>query len=290
MNLQQELTKYIDYSFKYNGEELVVVNTSYGRKLCFRRRGNYVWFEWVIPGANKFTNGPFQGSNIKFIRKHIAPVFNNLAIDIGANLGMNTVEYADIFKKVVSFEPHPITFRCLEESVSANYLKNVKLFNKGIGRKKNKTFISDKNEDGHNVISKSGFDVELMRLDSLKLKPDFIKIDVEGYEFEALLGSKKTIEQNRPVVQVEVDDEHMQDFGQKPQDIWDYFTKIDYKACDRYCRFWPEWRPKTFNEKGNNNAGIGTGIMDWFFFPQEKISFNLKYIEESLFNDMFDLK
>jgi FkbM family methyltransferase len=46
-------------------------------------------------------------------------------------------------------------------------------------------------------------DCTIKRLDDLDLDPFFIKIDVEGFELEVLLGGEKTIERSRPIMLVE---------------------------------------------------------------------------------------
>ena len=45
--------------------------------------------------------------------------------------------------------------------------------------------------------------VEIKTLDSFQLKPEFIKIDVEGFEYQVLLGSEETIKKNRPILLIE---------------------------------------------------------------------------------------
>lgn len=44
--------------------------------------------------------------------------------------------------------------------------------------------------------------VELVTVDSLGISPDYIKYDVEGAEYEALLGSLETVKKSRPVLLV----------------------------------------------------------------------------------------
>ena len=45
--------------------------------------------------------------------------------------------------------------------------------------------------------------VDILPLDDLKLKPDLIKIDVEGFDFEVLMGLKVTIDECRPSILIE---------------------------------------------------------------------------------------
>jgi hypothetical protein len=52
---------------------------------------------------------------------------------------------------------------------------------------------------------KRGVEVEVSRLDSLCINPvDLIKIDVEGFEFDVLLGAQETILRDRPIICLEL--------------------------------------------------------------------------------------
>jgi len=54
-------------------------------------------------------------------------------------------------------------------------------------------------------------DVEVRPLDDFGITGvDFIKIDVEGREIEVLKGGAKTVEGSRPIVLIEVKDDHLQ--------------------------------------------------------------------------------
>lgn len=51
----------------------------------------------------------------------------------------------------------------------------------------------------------TSFSTPVIKLDELKLIPDLIKIDVEGYDIEVLRGLTQTITANRPAILVEFD-------------------------------------------------------------------------------------
>lgn len=57
---------------------------------------------------------------------------------------------------------------------------------------------------------------------------DIIKIDVEGYELLVLEGATKTIEQYRPIIQVECVEIQPRAFGRTIQELMDFFTDRDY--------------------------------------------------------------
>ena len=45
--------------------------------------------------------------------------------------------------------------------------------------------------------------VNTIKIDNLNLKPDLIKLDIEGYEHKALLGAAKTIKKYKPIIYIE---------------------------------------------------------------------------------------
>lgn len=47
-------------------------------------------------------------------------------------------------------------------------------------------------------------EVHSKKIDSLNLNPDFVKIDIQGFELEALKGMEKTIKKNNPIILVEI--------------------------------------------------------------------------------------
>lgn len=63
-------------------------------------------------------NGPYQVRNLRFLRQHCAHA--RTCIDVGANIGMNTIEYATWCQRVESFEPTPETYQRLVKNIRLN--------------------------------------------------------------------------------------------------------------------------------------------------------------------------
>ena len=55
----------------------------------------------------------------------------NLAVDVGANIGLHSVRFAQKFSQVESFEPFSINYECLEKNVFT--FTNVNLHKKALG-------------------------------------------------------------------------------------------------------------------------------------------------------------
>jgi FkbM family methyltransferase len=135
-----------------------------------------------------------------------------LVFDIGANEGHYTAGFLSLGAKVISVEPQKDCFKILQARFRKN--KNVHLLNCALdeetGEKKihisNMNTISSMSEDWISAVqtSKRFPQAEWKKIDTVQTKtlesliqnygkPDFIKIDVEGYELNVLKGLKSKV-------------------------------------------------------------------------------------------------
>jgi FkbM family methyltransferase len=132
-----------------------------------------------------------------------------LIFDIGANKGSTVDFYKNYAKKVVCFEPNPNLVSTLKSRFeNSNVIVDSRGLSNIVGKKKfmisNADTISTFSESWVNNSRFSdsykwneGITVETTTLDSILNEygiPDFIKIDVEGYEYEVLLGLNVLLE------------------------------------------------------------------------------------------------
>jgi len=153
-----------------------------------------------------------------FYSQFIKP--NDIIIDGGANIGFHSIQFAKLANegKVYCFEPQSLIFNVL----SANSLINgcsdiIKQFRLGLGDNINQQLkmtplkeqiFSEhcinyggrgltKDEEGEEVV-------QLTTIDDLHLsKLNLIKLDVQGFELQALKGGETTIKENKPLMFIE---------------------------------------------------------------------------------------
>ena len=133
---------------------------------------------------------------------------NTIFIDIGCNYGAYSIPIAKLKNKinVYCFDPSKKALNQLKDNILLNDIKNIKHFNLGVGEKHKTAFFNDDiknyNNSGLYEISNkySGKKILINSIDNLiddgeiiPKKKIIIKMDVEGYEFLALQGMKKTI-------------------------------------------------------------------------------------------------
>ena len=158
--------------------------------------------------------------------------------DIGANIGFYTCLLASRVQEagaVVAFEPALRTCGYLHENVSLNRFANVTVVNKGLGDKAEQRPLyyseaalaegtaSLKYPNGRAASER----VTLDTIDNLIRElpvPDFIKIDVEGYQLEVLRGGEHFLKTHAPLLMAE-----LKDVGETNRAL---FTEIENYVAD----------------------------------------------------------
>jgi len=185
--------------------------------------------------------GIYEKEQTSFMCKIIKK--EDCCLDLGSHVGFFTMLFARLVGKdgkVFSFEPVKEGHNFQKKSVKKNRFSNIKLFNFALG-----DVVEDKKAY---VFSDSGmarFDrsilgleesqqtdiFQIRTLDSIsevtKLeKLDFMKIDIEGFEYRALLGGKNTIKKYKPNMLIEI---HSRD---NYEGIYSLLRELDYKLYD----------------------------------------------------------
>lgn len=153
-------------------------------------------------------------------------------IDVGASIGDHTITYAQWVGKdgmVAAFEPNPKAYACLQHNTKD--LPQVLPIKSGLSDVDGKAVLIELDNSGATYLTcgKSKIKVPVTTLDSYEFKEvDFIKIDVEGYEVKVLEGSRKTIEESRPVLLVEVNRGALERAGTSAERLFEVLAELNY--------------------------------------------------------------
>lgn len=160
----------------------------------------------------KYWDKSLSDTFIKYLRK------DSTCIDVGANIGFLSLLAASIVGadgKVLAIEPLEEIVLQLQKSKEANNFSQLSIIPSACGNRDGEvSFYATKDTGVSSLLSNlettSGKSIErtvkLTKLDTLTSslkKIDLIKIDVEGFEHEVLLGAEETILRHRPIIVLE---------------------------------------------------------------------------------------
>ena len=124
----------------------------------------------------------------------------DLAIDVGANVGLWAKPLTEKFKQVLAYEPMQQVYECLELNVKD---LPVQINSFALGSVNDKvTMEFDKDNTGNSFVSDVGTgNITIKRMDDLNLpKFGLLKIDCERHELEVLKGATETILKYKPII------------------------------------------------------------------------------------------
>tara|TARA_B100001059_G_C17805443_1_gene568832 strand:- start:619 stop:1377 length:759 start_codon:yes stop_codon:yes gene_type:complete len=188
----------------------------------------YVLFDMgILKGDHKFK---YHYKVKSFIKQ------DDVVLDIGANLGYFAKTFSRITTKgkVICVEPLPQYFEVLKYFLGKK--KNVTLHNVALGKETGKVTMVLPMQNGMirtglPYISKEKTksnertqEVEIVHPLSLienEPKLDYIKCDIEGYEWIVFQELRSAITKHRPIVQIEIADKNRKDFI-------DFFSTLEY--------------------------------------------------------------
>ena len=126
---------------------------------------------------------------------------SDLFIDVGANVGAYTILASSVVKaRSISFEPLPETVERLRDQIHINRIEHlVNIKNMGLSSNKGELCFTN-NQDTVNKVVVSGDAENTTRIAVTTLDEEiagnesfFLKIDVEGFEFNVIQGAKKLL-------------------------------------------------------------------------------------------------
>jgi|GEM_PF-805073 len=213
------------------GERNHVVELTNGKKLMVNVKDEGASFDILVSQhrmREDFVTKFLLGSLLREDRQ-------DTFLDIGANIGYYTVLLSDYFKKIISVEPVQENIEYLRRNVNLNNLNNkVTIVRGAIGEKKDFAYIlKDKALNLSKItknldVNKTGLEkVPSYRLMDIPFdgKITFLKMDVEGYEYNILKSNKDFFEKISPdTLFIEI-----------------HFDVLDNSKCEEILSLLQEW-------------------------------------------------
>lgn len=185
--------------------------------------------------------GTYEEKELRFVTSQLNE--GDLFVDIGANIGLFTLVASRIVGssgRVVSFEPALRNYNKLVHHISTNNISNVIAEKLAISSGESSITLKG-GEDSFNsgMISEFGTDTghsELVSTTSLDRyrhinidgKIKFIKIDIEGGEYNALQGMQEILSADRPMILMELNDNLLNRAGSSAKAIEDFLDQFKY--------------------------------------------------------------
>jgi FkbM family methyltransferase len=208
---------------------------------------------------------------LSFVKDHMLKP-GAIVIECGAHHGAQTIllsRWVGDGGRVIAIEPMPENVAIFRRNIELNSLSNVTVVEKAAGStcgyvsmdQKSNSRVSPKHYEGD---MREG--VESVTLDALAaeldIRPSFVKIDVEGYEYQVLEGSSAILS-THPAIFVEVHTLALSRYGKRFEDLWDlvdpsfYDVFLQARDADKPVRYSP-------------GTAVG-GRVHLFFKPRQQV-------------------
>lgn len=186
----------------------------------------------------------YEKENYDFLKAHIQP--GDTVLDIGAHMGLFSVITARLAQnncRIFAFEPSRNTFAILQKTISINSLTGViEPMHGAVGKGTGTITFYNSNTVGDNsntVVSYrtdeevKAVQVQLYGVDDFVTKHNishlkFIKIDVEGAEYDVLLGAGETLKSLKPYCTLGIHPEAILAKGDSLEQIYDLIAECNY--------------------------------------------------------------
>ena len=170
-----------------------------------------MWWTKEDPNAYEYlkhTNADMMAHIIPYLRD------NKVAVQAGAHCGFVIRELKKHFETIYTFEPNSSMFLCSCMNNPENNIYKIqaclgnehKLVNMinfaglGVGA----DYVEQNVVDGTNDLILAKGKIPMLMIDDLSLNQcDLIELDVEGFEYKAMLGARQTVEKFKPLLCLE---------------------------------------------------------------------------------------
>jgi FkbM family methyltransferase len=188
-----------------------------------------MWCAWPnLIERRILETGEWEPEETAIIRKYVRPKMT--VYDIGANVGYYSLIMDKLGARVHAFEPTRYAADRMRANMALNQtsiiLNQVGL----LSRTEERTEALESRFSGVVPSFANKEPIRFITLDSYGESPDFIKIDVDGYDFDVVLGGLETIKRSKPIVLAEFNDRQLRAKGHTAREYVDLWSSLGYKV------------------------------------------------------------
>ena len=154
-------------------------------------------------------------------------------LDVGAHLGWSTLFMARRVGpngRVLAFEPSEVLMPQLMENIKINDYQNIEIYKKALTGKDQNIEIEHSKVNclqNSSKVPSQTFDT-FYRKSNIK-KINFVKIDIEGFEMDCLIGMSNFIKNEKPIITIEVHGSFLKEFSYNSNDVIIFLENSSYK-------------------------------------------------------------
>jgi FkbM family methyltransferase len=167
--------------------------------------------EWEV-----YFFGTYDRHGLELTKNILMHIENPVCLDIGANVGVYSLFMSKFSSEIHSFEPFPRNYTILRNNVELNQLTKIHIHTYGLSNEdKVDYFYANKDSNygagsfdaNHKDVADKSEIMLQLKIGDTELsdceKIDFIKMDIEGFEYQAIQGLKNTFAKYRPILLME---------------------------------------------------------------------------------------
>lgn len=180
--------------------------------------------EWIQREGDYQT--PHRANALKHVKNW------DVAVDIGAHVGLWSREFTEKFGHVFAFEPVAEHRDCYVKNMTKD---NYTLYPYALGENEGSVKMQEEEHStgGTHVAPGIQGDIPMRTLDSFAIpKIDFMKLDCEAYEIYVLMGARETLLRCKPVICIEQKNQPY--FGNPRYIASEYLMSLGAKPISRF--------------------------------------------------------
>ncbi|MGK7394588.1 MAG: FkbM family methyltransferase [Candidatus Cyclobacteriaceae bacterium M3_2C_046] len=157
-------------------------------------------------GRQIYKRSTYEDEISTFLVDHLQLQPGDRFFDVGANVGWYSLLIKKHFPQIhiTAFEPDPVNVSCFKKNLVLNHLHDIQLEQKAVSHKngKQQMYLYKNSNKGRNsmlpIHDYGTIEVETTLIDNYLEQNAFLramKMDIEGFEYFALLGAANTLKQ-----------------------------------------------------------------------------------------------